>query len=423
MIYIVTYATHNERYFDILKKSCPDLIILGYGKPWNGFSDKVNATIEFCKSKNPDDIICFVDGFDSVVLSSKEEILTKYKEFNVPLVFSKECNDHNIIKKFHKDKIFGKCNNDRLNSGLFIGTAKSIIDFWKDIQYKEDDQIYATKKCNKINYMKIDDNNNLFYNYSLADKIHVEKEKLFINGNKTPCSIISCPGNVNINPILSNLNYDNLPEIKYDYKYRLSTYGKYYIPELIFLCLIIIIIMYGKNITLLFILIGLLYFLFLEYELFLKHIDVPIINKILYLLVDFMHMVVSFTLLYLFLNFECSIPKLLLLNIIFFTMIALFFYFKRCILTIISNKFINKENIPWTSPFNRIFYFFDLKKPYINKGADNTEAWMRGNMINISIIVLLNSYCLWKIYNGDNCVPKNGYGKIDFIKQLRNMFK
>ena len=43
---IITYATHEERYFSILKESCPDIVVLGHGKKWNGFKDKVLATVE-----------------------------------------------------------------------------------------------------------------------------------------------------------------------------------------------------------------------------------------------------------------------------------------------------------------------------------------------------------------------------------------
>lgn len=37
MFYIATYATHSERYFEILK-DYPDIIILGYGKKMERFS-------------------------------------------------------------------------------------------------------------------------------------------------------------------------------------------------------------------------------------------------------------------------------------------------------------------------------------------------------------------------------------------------
>ena len=89
MFYIVCYATHTERYFNILKESCPNIIILGYNDKWINFYTKIHKILDFCKTKNPDDIICIIDGFDTIVLSSLDEILDKYKSLNYDIVFSK----------------------------------------------------------------------------------------------------------------------------------------------------------------------------------------------------------------------------------------------------------------------------------------------------------------------------------------------
>ena len=117
MFYIITYATHSSGYFELLKQSCPDIIILGWGEKWNGFGDKIKATVEFCKTKKPDDIVCCIDGFDSIVLTSKEEIYKKYKSFNIPLIFSNGASSSSIFVKYIQDKLFGKCKSKRLNAG------------------------------------------------------------------------------------------------------------------------------------------------------------------------------------------------------------------------------------------------------------------------------------------------------------------
>ncbi len=420
MFYIITYATHSERYFELLKQSCPDIIVLGYGEKWNGFNDKVKATINFCKSKQKDDIICFVDGFDSVVLTSKEEILEKYKSFDVPLVFSSGASSSSIFVKYTQDKLFGKCKHKRLNSGLFMGTSKSIIDFWKDIQEKEDDQTYATKQCKKIDYMTIDNEHKLFYNYSSADTINIKNNSLFVNSSKLSTSIISCPGNNNINSILSQLKYTNLPEIKYDFKYRLSTYATAFIKEFIIALLIVGIFIYFKNIAYSIIISLLLFFSFIEYELYIKHMDISKTNKLLYLILDAIHISVTLFILWIIINVDCSIQKLLLINIFYFIIIACFFYFKRCFITIISNKLLNNENNTWNSPNDRISYFFVMDKPYEKIITDNkkiSNLWMNGNIVTISAIILFNMYCLWKISTGASCIKPTGFG---IFKQVSN---
>uniref|UniRef100_A0A6C0JJ27 PLOD1-3-like GT domain-containing protein n=1 Tax=viral metagenome TaxID=1070528 RepID=A0A6C0JJ27_9ZZZZ len=418
MFYIITYASHSERYFELLKQSCPDIIVLEK-------ENKINATVKFCKSKNPDDIICFVDGYDSVVLTSKEKIIEKYKAFNTPLVFSKDFYPSSILTKYLQDKLYGKCKDKRLNSGLYIGTSESIIDFWKDIKEKEDDKSYANRQFEKKSYMKIDDEHTLFYNYSSLDTIEIKNKSLFINDNKISTSVISCPSNNSINHILSQLNYNNLPEIKYDY----LTYAKYFIKEFILALLFVSIFIYFKNILFSIFVCFTIFFSFLEYELYVKYLDVPKITKLLYLFVDFIHICFCLFIVWLLLNFECNIKKLLLLDIIYFSVIASFFIYKRCILSMIANNILNKPNCPWNGYIHRLSYFGNIKKNYKThydtcKNYSNSESWINSNLFTIIPVVLLNIYCLWNIQTGTSCISKAGFGFNLSKKSLRsNSFK
>ena len=297
MFYIVTYATHSQSYFEILKQSCPELVVLGFGEKWTGFHDKVNSTLKFCESKQPDDLVCFVDGFDSVVLASKEEILEQYKSLEAPLVISKDTTTTWIGDQYFQDKVFGKCQSKVLNSGLYMGTAKSIIEFWKEMQIGDDDQTYATQKCNKIDYSKIDSECKLFYNYSSADKLVVKNNSLYVNDRRT--CIISSPGNHSINPLLKQLNYKNLPDIQLDLKYRLSTYAKHFVHEIVVLAMIVGAFVYFKNAALSVFLSSVLVVALLQYEVGVKHMDIPIAQKLLYTTVHFAQALAAFYILYL----------------------------------------------------------------------------------------------------------------------------
>ena len=427
MFYIVTYATHSESYFEILKESCPDIIVLGWGEKWNGFNDKVKGTVAFCKSKKPDDIVCFIDGFDSVVLTSKEDILARYKSLDSPLVISQAGAAPTIVVKYIQDKLFGKCNEQRLNSGLYIGTAESIVDFWGEMQDQDDDQTYATHHCKKIDYMKIDTDHLLFYNYSSKDKTAVRDGALFVNEHMHPTAIISAPANKDINPILTALDFKNLPEIQYNVNYRVGTYAKKFIHEFILLTIIACLIFYVKDLKLSIFISLLLFFSFLEYELSAKHLPIATLQKFLYMVVDIAHMFVVMLIIYFMLNMDCSVQKLLVLNIFYLTIIALFFYFKRCFVSIICQNLTEKQGYLWTSLQSRIFYFFKLDQPYEKvmdkENGNSTELWMDGNQGIIVAILALNLYCLWKIKRGGSCVPKEGYGTIDYFKPVRNIYK
>ena len=100
------------------------------GKPWNGFQDKVWATVNYCK-QHPHEIICFIDGFDSIVLQN--ELLARYESFETPLVMS-HAGSQSVTSKYIQDKLFGKCKEERLNSGMYIGTSESIVSFWENFR-------------------------------------------------------------------------------------------------------------------------------------------------------------------------------------------------------------------------------------------------------------------------------------------------
>ena len=124
MLYIVTYATHSNKYIETLKESCPDLIIL------EDTDSKINEIIKFCKSKKKDDIICVIDSFNIVVLSSKSEIEEKFNSLNCDLCFSKDIVPKTILEKYIQYKSLNKYNRSDLNSSMYIGKAHSIINFW-----------------------------------------------------------------------------------------------------------------------------------------------------------------------------------------------------------------------------------------------------------------------------------------------------
>lgn len=224
MFYLITYATHDERYFKFLKNRVHK--VLGFGKTWNGFHDKVNAVIEFCESVEPDDIVCFVDGFDSMILGSDQEILAAYKALGQELVFSKEKTildskaDMYVFKKN-----FSECIENRLNSGLYIGRAQSIAEFWRDMKPSQDDQRYA---CAKGPYVDLE--NKLFYNFSKLDTDVTRDADGFIYKDGKKVIIIGMPANETIrSDVIAQPKYIRL----------IKAYWKNWIPEILLICVLI----------------------------------------------------------------------------------------------------------------------------------------------------------------------------------------
>jgi hypothetical protein len=242
MLHVVTYATHSSGYFELLKASHPNITVLGWGAKWNGFYDKAAAVCAYCDNIEPESIVLVVDGFDSIILGTSEQILERFKNANSPLIFSKAMTSTNIFHEYMFRKFFPLCNKSKLNAGLYIGKAGSIIDHWKGIQIGDDDQLHSVKNCEHI---KVDDAHELFYNYSSKDRIKVRDNSVYIH-DEYPTFIIGSPGDGNMNSILEQLGYTNLPAISINYVYRVKTYGLKFIPEFLVLCICILLFVKHK---------------------------------------------------------------------------------------------------------------------------------------------------------------------------------
>ena len=251
-IIFITYATHSERLFDTLiessKRNNIDLNILGYGDKWEGWKKRAEKILLFLNKYNDNQLICHIDGFDSIILGSEAELYKKFNKYykNKKIVFSVD-NNSNIIIKYYKNKKFNLCNNNFISAGLFIGYnyyVKKILNEFIKSDYS-DDQKFFTSLCNLNDDIGIDDNNILFYNFQyLENNYKYKNNRLIINNNKPV--IISAPGNVNIVNMLekfgyNNDNFKNINPINYLIKNTKEDY-KYFWKEFLFILLIIIVI-------------------------------------------------------------------------------------------------------------------------------------------------------------------------------------
>lgn len=226
---VITIATHNLGYFEIMKKSAKrhniDIKILGWGQKYDGHIFKPRNMLKYLKSlpENNNDIIIFVDGFDSIFVDNLESIIKKFKKMNVPILVSEENRFFmfNIIASLRLLKNLSSCerNNKKyyINSGMYIGYRKPLINLLNDIlklskilNVSQSDQMLMQKLCKK-HKLVTDINNKIFYNIPRTSiknlKLNMKNKKFFIN-NFTP-SIISAPGNKDISEVLDFLKYEN----------------------------------------------------------------------------------------------------------------------------------------------------------------------------------------------------------------------
>jgi hypothetical protein len=228
---LVTIATHNERMFNIFKESAEkhghDLVVLGFGQKWRGFTMRYELMLEYLNKIDENDIVMHADAFDSLILSGPDEIETKFKNFNKPIIFGIEMFNNTYFMNYFLSKIaFDIYQKDNIlyyiNGGSYIGYAKflkpllkALLKLSKELNIT-DDQIlinkYISKSNNKEKY-GFDFKNEFYLNtplyYLNNDKTFVKNKKIYINGIRP--ALISYPGSmlINNNNQIEKLGYKN----------------------------------------------------------------------------------------------------------------------------------------------------------------------------------------------------------------------
>jgi hypothetical protein len=221
MLHIVTVATKNEGYFDFLHQSCKrnggKLEVLGWGEKWQGHSQKLKLMHIYLQNLHDNDIVCFVDGYDVIILQPVQTIESIFKKSGKNIIVSRDIETENIpILSTFGNMYFGKCKNYPINSGTYMGYVKYLKILLNDIltnydlEVHKDDQILFTKICNKYDEVAIDIDRKLFLVTCHLDnnvnKITFENKQLKFR-DAYPC-ILHAPSNYDLNHILQEIGYD-----------------------------------------------------------------------------------------------------------------------------------------------------------------------------------------------------------------------
>ncbi len=152
---IVTVATDVNKMWP-LKTSCDSqgtrVTNLGSGSDWlsamEGFDGlpKVEIVKEYLKGLPDDDLVLFMDGYDTVLADHPDVVVERFLGFNVDILFSAE----ESCWPLAEDEFFMSQWKDEgtpykyLNSGVYMGRAKAISDFleMESTDSRGDDQLY-----------------------------------------------------------------------------------------------------------------------------------------------------------------------------------------------------------------------------------------------------------------------------------------
>jgi hypothetical protein len=282
-IHIVTVATERQYYFPYLVESCKrngkELEVLGMGEKWQGFNWKYVKMMEYLKTLPTDDIVCFVDGYDVVCCRDLNELVYDFKEIKertgCKIVVGHE--KKTIIANYIASIYFGKCKNQEINTGTYIGYVKDILEIIEKIyelnpKNDADDQVLMIQYCNKTeNEIYCDTENKLFLILSFSmqeiDKyIDIDQNtKKITYASKQPF-FIHAPGYGYLDNVIIKLGYD----IEKD-KIKNELFWNFLEKK---------IIVYLKIIFLQYYLIILLIFLIIIYLIFFKKINKFVTKKI-----------------------------------------------------------------------------------------------------------------------------------------------
>lgn len=168
---VVTYATHSYGTFEeiINNPHGVKVDVLGMDSKWLGFMDKIKGVYQYCQKLSDDEIVVFIDGFDSTIIKSLDGLEKVFNTLNCGVLLS---NNPKILGKYINNKIFGTCKNGiTANSGLYMGTVYYLKIFLKatlEEEY-EDDQTNFNSVCSQFDWVKVDEDNLIFYNKELND--------------------------------------------------------------------------------------------------------------------------------------------------------------------------------------------------------------------------------------------------------------
>jgi hypothetical protein len=276
-LHIVTVATESKYYFPYLVESCKrngsTLVVLGYGDEWKGFNYRFKLMIDYLKKLPPNDIVCFVDGYDVLCVRDLNELSSEFikikNKTNCKIIVAKDTMTNSVFS-YIGALIFDQCKNTNINAGTYIGYASELLNIVETIYQNNpdnsnDDQILLTQYCkNNENIFHIDEKNELFFTQlTFLDEIDkyltINNKDVFVN-NENPFFIHAPSGFFDNLIIKLGYGYDYDNKIKNVLSIELFTikiwkgvFKNYIILFIIFIILLLIYYIlfktvYGKKI-------------------------------------------------------------------------------------------------------------------------------------------------------------------------------
>lgn len=254
---LVTVTTHSDGYFPWLIQSCErhnaHLEILGWGQKWQGFSWRLTMMIDYLKSLDKNEIVCFIDAYDVILLKPlskiEERFIKIHKETKCKMIVAYEHHD-SLLNYVAANLTFGRCKGQNVNAGTYVGFANDLIDTLEQIyklnpKFNSDDQELLVKYCKAFpQKIYIDVDKTLFYTF--IDTFGFSTQNLLKNISEKDSCILHAPGTTNITNAINTLGYtftkDQVENLKNFHRKALLSKFLYYAYLIRYTLLIILII-------------------------------------------------------------------------------------------------------------------------------------------------------------------------------------
>jgi hypothetical protein len=218
---LVTVATHTERYFPYLKASIEkykyDLIVLGWGEEWRGFVWRFRLLKDYLKTLPEDEIICFIDAYDVLMLKNVDELEQKFNTIingdKTKIVIAKDTLSSNQIQStimsYLQPLAFKPYDGHFINAGTYIGYSSAILKVLDDIEstYElqndfNDQAILQEYAIQSKDVFIVDKDNSIFF------VINNPLGKLDIRELNPNSCILHGPGFTNLDEAILYFGYD-----------------------------------------------------------------------------------------------------------------------------------------------------------------------------------------------------------------------
>ena len=197
--------------------------------------------IQYLKKLDPNDVVCFIDGYDVICVRNLNEMTDVFlqlkKKNNCKIVIAENNiimnNLYNVVLYITVKTSFDKCKNKLINAGSYIGQVKDILYVLEQIYTGDntlDDQKILVKYCkSNPNDIYIDLKNELFLTIDRPfDSIHpyltVKNNKIYYNNNRP--FFIHGNGHTYLDSTLDLIGYKN---VNINHKLYYKNKNKYFI--------------------------------------------------------------------------------------------------------------------------------------------------------------------------------------------------